>query len=413
MEPHHEQWEASFEALFPAYLLPGAALATLDEASASRLVARIAGAEFGIDRFRAATFIAAHHDEIAAFALRLLPDLCRSLHGRTYIQWNTSRGTAAGRLDAPQTLLARMRGSPDVVVSRVRTRRFDHPPEVSLRSVVVRLLSALRSVLAREANRSPTWAPDAATWEAALRRTLERTALHRVDAAALDAVSLRVLEGQRHPAYACAHSIASSLLAMLDGDSPDAFARCIARGALWPLERWRRFELAVALSLAQRIEQALREASPGWRVRHTVIDPQRQEIVAFEHPDSRCVRVFYNQSPLKPGTRSEAIAHYFGAVAASRPDVTVTCERPGAPKRAVVIEVKLSDDPSYLHRGFDEATVYAMEYGADLMTRAGSVLVMPRPARGAPRPNDRVVAYGWGEWLEPTLVVREIADAVA
>jgi hypothetical protein len=125
--PRAELWEAQFVALFPAYLLPTAQRGTLDAASAAQLVKRVLGAEVSLGRFRAATFVAAQHDAIGVFATRLLPDLCRGLRGRTAIERREEHGRLVGRLDAPRTLLARMRGTPEAVVSRVRTRRFDHP----------------------------------------------------------------------------------------------------------------------------------------------------------------------------------------------------------------------------------------------------------------------------------------------
>ncbi|MCX7375111.1 MAG: hypothetical protein NTY94_00055, partial [Alphaproteobacteria bacterium] len=85
-------------------------------------------------------------------------------------------------------------------------------------------------------------------------------------------------------------------------------------------------------------------------------------------------------------------------------DVVVLGDGPGREPRAVVIEVKLSRDPSYLHRGFDEAIGYAVDYARHLSDFAGSVLVTPGRLRGAPRPDDKVVAIGWPDWLRPHVV---------
>jgi hypothetical protein len=412
VEPHAEPWEAKFDALFPAYLLPTAQRGTLDAASAARLVQRVLGTDVSLARFRAATFVAAQHDALGAFATRLLPDLCRGLRGRTSIERREERGRLVGRLDAPRTLLARMRGSPEAVVSRVRERRFDHAPEMAVRALAQRLLDALRAVSVR-ARDAPAWAPQADAWIRTIRHSFERTALRRVDEMPFSRVTASMFEGQRHPAYPVAMALWEALRDAIDSDDPCAIARSVCRGALWPLERWQRFELVVALALAQAIEARLVGEDARWIVRHAVVDADRDEIVALEHPDGRRVRVFYNQSPLPTGARSIALARYFGNASNPRPDVTVIGDGPGLAPRAVVVEVKFSENTSYLQHGFDEALVYAQEYAPHLAGAASAVLVTPSRLRALPTHSEPVVAYGWPDWQTPVLVLDAVVSTVA
>ena len=403
--PLDDPWEARFEALFPAYLLPSAMQGAIDPAAAEQLVRRVLGPGASFATFRASTLVAAHGNEIAEFALRALPDLCRALRGRTEVTPEAHRGRLLGRLDVPRTLAARMRGDRETLVSRVRVRRYDQPAEVVVRAVVVRLCAVLASLLRGWGRAPPGWATHAIAWDRALRSTLERTALRRVAVVAFDDVAPHALRGRPQRAFALAATLFDALRETLDSNDPRSVARCVAKGALWPMEPWQRFELAVALTLAHAIEHRLTREAPGrWQIRHAVVDPRRQEIVVFECDDGRRLRMFYNQSPLASGRRQEAIAHYFGGEASSRPDVVVLGDGPGREPRAVVIEVKLSRDPSYLHRGFDEAIGYAVDYARHLSDFAGSVLVTPGRLRGAPRPDDKVVAIGWPDWLRPHVV---------
>lgn len=411
MAPRAELWEAQFDALFPAYLLPTAQRGTLDAGSAAQLVKRVLGAEVSLARFRAATFVAAQHDAIGVFATRLLPDLCRGLRGRTAIERREEHGRLVGRLDAPRTLLARMRGTPEAVVSRVRTRRFDHPPEMAMRALVQRLLDALRAV-SRRTHDAPSWAPHADEWLRTLRHSFERTALRRVDEMPFTQISASMFGGQRHPAYPVAAVLCESLRDAIDSDDPHAIARSVSRGALWPLERWQRFELVVALTLAQAIEARLAGEDARWIMRHAIIDAGRDEIVAFEHPDGRRLRLFYNQSPLPTGARSIALTRYFGNASPPRPDVTVIGDGPGLASRAVVVEVKLSENTAYLQHGFDEALVYAQEYAPHLAGAASSVLVTSARLRAPPALSEPVVAYGWPDWQSPTLVLDAVVSTI-
>lgn len=394
-------WEERFEALFPAYLLPSAMCRAVDRDVAERLVRRVLGPDVTFATFRASTFLAAHSSEIEALAMRALPDLCRSLRGRTEITTEAHRGKLVGRLDAPRTLAARLRGDRETLVSRVRTRRFDHPPEVAVRAVVVRLREVLASLRRAWSRAPPSWASSASEWERALRSTFDRTTLHRVTEVPFDDIDQNVLLGQRHAAFSLCSTLFEALEETLDSDDPRRIARCVARGALWPLEPWQRFELAVALTLAQQIEARLASA---WSVRHTIVASGREEIVAFEHPDGRRLRVFYNQSPLRSRVRQRSLAHYFGVEVSSRPDVVVIGDGPDLTPKAVVIEVKLSAGPSYLHDGFDEAIGYAIDYERELSFPAGSALVVPGRLRNAPKVDDDVVALGWADWQRANVV---------
>ncbi len=386
----------------------------IDREAAASLARRVLGGGAAFTTFRAAAFVGACRGDIAAFSLRELPELCRSLRGRTVVVPESRRGRLTGRLDVPRTLASRLRGDAETLSSRVRTRRFDHPAEVLVRAVTVRLLEVFGALRRAWGDASPSWAGGVIEWEVALRHSLERTTLRRVDEVAFSSLDPRVLEGHRHPAFASARVLLEALRGTLDDDDPLRLARWLCRASLWPLEPWQRFELAVGLTLAQRVEERLQRGEPGrWSVRHAVIEPQREDIVAFDTDDGRRIRIFYNQSPLVGGARRDAIGHYFGDDAASRPDFVVVGERPGRPRRAVVVEVKLSENPAYLHRGYDEALAYSIDYSDDLVARVGAVLVTKRSQPGAPRPTDKVVVIGWPDWPRSEVVLDAVISTVA
>lgn len=409
-----ESWEARFVALFPAYLLPSAVHGSIDRDVAETLVRRVMGPGAAFATFRSAAFIGACRGELASFVTRELPDLCQSLRGRTQVLPEAHRGRLVGRLDVKRTLASRMRGDRELLTSRVRTRRFDHPAEVVVRAVAVRLLTVFASLRRAWGRTAPDWASSVFEWEVGLRHSVDRTAMRRVDDVPFAALDPRVLPGQRHPAFALAATLYRALHETLDANDPGRIAQWVSRGSLWPLERWQRFELAVALTLAQRIEDRLRRDEPGrWSVQHAVIDSHRDDIVAFGCDDGRRLRVYYNQSPLASGVRQEAVAHYFGNVGTSRPDVVVVGECPGHRLRAVVVEVKLSDDPGYLHDGYDEALVYAFDYAQHLVSQSGSVLVTKSAQRGKPRPADQVVVLGWPDWQRPNVVLDAVMATVS
>lgn len=406
-------WEAQFENLFPAYLLPSAVHAAIDRRVAESLVRRVLGAGGSFAMFRASTFVAACRAEIEAFSTRALPDLCRSLRGRTEVVPDANRGRLVGRLDPARTLALRMRGDFETIASRKRVRRYDHPSEVAVRAVAERLHSTLTTLRRTWGATTPSWAASASAWERSLRSALGRTTLRFVAREPFASLDSRVLLGQRHPAFAIAEGLLRALHESLDSNDPACISRWVSRGALWPLEPWQRFELAVALSLAKSIETRLsRDAPSRWTIRHAVVDTERDDIVAFECADGRRIRMFYNQSPISPGVRSSAVEHYFGNCVASRPDVVIVGESPGRSLRALVIEVKLSNNPSYLSSGFDEALVYALDYSKHLVFPAGSVLVTPSALRGRPRADDAVVAYGWPDWHEPKVVLDAVLATV-
>ena len=103
----------------------------------------------------------------------------------------------------------------------------------------------------------------------------------------------------------------------------------------------------------------------------------------------------------------EALRAYLGASSRPRPDISVLIERPGWPKRGVLIEVKHSDNADYIKAGFAEAIVYREEYGAlftDEQAWPKTILVTSRALLADPRAEDEVIAVDWRRWVPESVM---------
>lgn len=94
------------------------------------------------------------------------------------------------------------------------------------------------------------------------------------------------------------------------------------------------------------------------------------------------------------------------------PDVTVVTTSPDGAERAVVIEVKLSSDRTYLLQGLHEAHLYRAEYAPFLTGWPKAILVASGDVPGEPRRDDDVIAVPWHRWV-PEDVLSGILASVA
>lgn len=79
--------------------------------------------------------------------------------------------------------------------------------------------------------------------------------------------------------------------------------------------------------------------------------------------------------------------------------------------RAVVIEARLSADPSYLAQGLQEAFLYRIEHAAHLRGWPAAILVASSPLPGEPRREDDVIAVGWDRWV-PAAVLDGLVEGL-
>lgn len=196
----------------------------------------------------------------------------------------------------------------------------------------------------------------------------------------------------------------------METNAPVALARLVAEGALAPMDASTRFEIAVLIRLGRHIEEALRARGEVVELRRALIEPKRTEVFDFAAGRTQ-LRVFYNQVRFDDlGPRDRGMRHYFGHHGRFRPDITLELVRDGRRLRAVVIEVKLSDERGYLEQGYHEALLYRAEYDKDLTGWPKAILVVSSAAiQGAPRREDDVIAVSWESWV-PQVVLDGLLD---
>ena len=165
------------------------------------------------------------------------------------------------------------------------------------------------------------------------------------------------------------------------------------------------------LRLIQALGTRLARRPERWDLHRSLVIPGRREIAELAGERGGRVRVYYDQACLPAGPYDAGLRRYLGQRGRLRPDVTVVVQAPDGAERAVVIEAKLTDDPGYLARGFREAMLYGVEYGASLRGWPRAILVAPGPVAGAPRRGDEVIAVGWDAWV-PEVVIEGVLEGV-
>ncbi|MCB9678210.1 MAG: hypothetical protein H6737_24125 [Alphaproteobacteria bacterium] len=284
-------------------------------------------------------------------------------------------------------------------MTRERLRQSDLPENVLVRATVRRLLAILELLSAGGVLGAKGWGAELGGVATRLRHLLWSTVLREVPDEPCAAFEVAAAKAARHPCYGRAADLFLRLTAF-DRDELEHNARLLAEGALAPVDGPTRFELAVVFRLIEALESAL---PAPWRLERTVVHRKRKEIARFVHPSGARVEVFYNQAELNAGERDQLVSRYFGGGRA-RPDFTVVVRIPGHPVRAVVGEVKLSDDTGYLIKGLEEALLYRWEYRDLLIGWPKAVLVVSRDSPVEVRPGDDVVVVGWPEWPSSLVV---------
>lgn len=400
-------WEAFLAEHFPAYLLPRAYRSALPAEAAARFLER-----FYIDTaenndfskgslflLRAVSFLSAHADKIRAFVFDDLPSLAASLPPRAQADARIVDGTAGGRLDIQATLKRRLEGRAGQTVIRSPAIRFDRPEAILLKYVAARILELLRALRDIAGGHLAGIFPGLSACEEALAKTLAGTKLCAIADEPISPLHERAAVEARRPGFTLAASLCQALRESLDTDDPAIIARIVAGGALLPLEAPARFELAVLIRLIQALSRRVEEREPGrWRLRRSIILPDRGDIAELKRKGGGRVRVFYNQSVLSPGPHDRGVRHYLGQRGRLRPDITVVIDSNSSVSKASVVEIKLSSEPDYLAAGYRQALLYRYELERDLIAWPKAILVCSADISGAPRREDDVIAVGFRTW---------------
>jgi hypothetical protein len=398
-------WETFLDDHFPGYLLPESAAHSLSEEAASRFLERISGKPDQLTLLRAASTLSPRVPMLRAFALRELPDLVRRLPARTETVRRDWEGGFQGRLDVRTTLAYRLAGQATHFVTRARTRRFDLPENVLVRGVSTRLLGLLARLRQAGALGESGWGGALDECEGALRHTLMATVLREVPDEPLTSFHEHAAAAGRLPCYRLALDWHLALRAGIDSHDEATIAAVVAKGALAPLDPPTRFEIAVVVRLVHALWSHLEATQLGrWVFHRTLVASNRREVADLERDDGTHVRVFYNQAHLDAGPSDLGAAHYLGQRGRMRPDVTVVTTTPAGVTRAVVIEVKLSSDPSYILSGYHEAQLYCREYAPVLTGWPKAIMVTSGAVPGAPRFVDDVIAVTWERWVPDEVV---------
>jgi hypothetical protein len=384
-------------------VLPASAATRLDEEEARRFLERLTGRPHQLDLLRATAVLAPRSNEIEDLASRWLPDLLRVLPSRNKVVTREWEGGFHGRLDIRRTLAAWLGGSRSTFVTSARRRDYSLPENVLVRAVLERLVWHIANLRHAGVLSNAGWGNSYVARESALRRMLQFSGLADVEKERIESRHLEAAQHARHPCYAAALRWWQVLEDGLQSTNPSRIARIVSEGALQPLARETRFELAVLARLVEALDSRLCGGG-GWKLELCLVAPDRDEVALFTAPSGARIRVFHNQAVLPPGPAELGARHYLAQTGRMRPDVTLTIEEPGKPRRAHVFEVKLSDDPGYVLSGFHEALLYANEYAAHLTGWPKAVLVASSLVPGTLRETDYVIAVDWNRWVPGEVV---------
>lgn len=400
-----EAWDSYLRERFPGYLLPDAAHHRLSEQEASKFLESIAGRKNALPVLRAVSLLVPRIESLTVLTRDVLPSLVRKLPSRTETHERRWEGGFHGRLQIAQTQALHLAGQRASFVTRERVRSFDLPENLLVRALCVRLVEAV--VFLREERVLPDkgWGPGLRDVEARLRHLLHATALREVSDAAVTSVHENAARFARAPEYHACATWWRDTWDGLDNPDPTVIARLVAEGALLPASEPTQFELAVLIRLTEALHIRLEEKEPGrWVLERALIISDRDDAFTLRRADGCAVRIYYNQAVLPEGPINAGTRHYLGIVGRMRPDVTVVFARDGVMTDALVIECKLSSDPSYVRSGYHEAMLYAAEYAPWLTGCPKSLLVASSTVVGSHREQDEVVAFAWEQWPSERLL---------
>jgi hypothetical protein len=379
---------------------------------AERFLERLTGRPRELLLLRTASLFTAHSASLADFVSRELPDLIRVLPSRSMVKRRTWEGGYQGRLDVPATLAYRLAGDPVHFVTRARRRTFELPENLLVCGVARRLRDLATELRAAGLLKEAAWGQGILEAKAALDRLLNTTVLKRIPHGPILPLHIAAARAARHPTYEAALRWHERIERGVDGDDPKAIAELVASGALSPMDDATRFEIAVTVRLIKTLEIELQRRQPGsWQLRRTLVLPARNEVAVLERTDGMTIRFCYNRAVLEPGERDQGAAHYLAIKGRMRPDLTMMVERRGLLTRAVVMEMKLSDNRDYLLQGLQEALLYRWEYRRALTGWPKCILVSSSRLHGRPRLEDDTIAIAWDAWL-PTQVTDGLLDGL-
>jgi hypothetical protein len=396
-------WEQELREHFPGYLLPAASVSSVSREAAANFLAGLSGESDALDLLLTESALASVATDVNLFA-KHLPLAARVLASTTTVDRLEGEGQVRGRLDVSATLRRRLSAGACRVTSRVRRRSFDLDENVFLVGVadmLVVLLNRLRKrgAIAQKGTRG--WGQGFHGSEAMIRHALATTPLREVPRTRIESRHLDAAHRARHCVFRMALRIDKALRDTNELD-PTSLADLIAKGALAPLERSRRFEIAVLIRLGRSLEKRL--SAVGFSAKRGLVERKRTHVFEFTKEPVR-VHVYYDSTFDEPGPRDVGVTHYFRRRGRLRPDMRIEVLENGKRVRAVVLEAKLSEDKNYLTQGYEEALLYRMEYDSHLTGWPKAILVTSSDAvRGEPRPTDDVVAISWKRWV-PEIVL--------
>lgn len=401
LPPSSDTWDSELDVALTGWLLPASARKAIAPEAAARFLSRLTGRPDHLDLLRASSLFVAHGEELAVFLDELLPALVRVLPARTRVEARTWEGGFHGRLDIRATQQLRQAGHVSRFVTRTRRRDFALPENVLLEAVAAWLLRELDRLLSTLPVTG--WLEPLAEHAVSLRRLLHASVLQEIESEPITGHHLRAARAAAHPAYRAAAQWYRRLRVAFDDGDPVATAALLAKGALRPVHRAKRFEVAVLVRLIRALWEQIQGTrdAPLWTMEHNLIRQGRDEVVVFSCADGASISVYYDVSPLPGGRRWEALQHYLGGAGSQRPDIALCRTHPDGTERWAVIEIKCSDNRSYIASGFDEALAYRAEYGARLGGWPEAVLVSSCDIPGDVRTTDPVIAVDWRRWVPP------------
>ena len=403
-------WEEELREHFPGYLLPAASIEALSREAASRFLDRLTGTNDSLRLLLAASALAPVAAEVKDFT-RELPLVARVLPSRTEVQQVESDSQVRGRLDVPSTLRRNFAGKPGSVVSHIRRPRFDLPENLLLVAAARRLTEFLGKLEERGAitkDSKQGWSVGFRACSEKMRHTLSATVLREVPDARIEAFHEQAARVASHRAYRLALRLHEAMKGM-DTKDPTTLARMVAEGALRPLDAATRFEIAVLIRLGRSIESAL--AGSKYTVGRALIETDRSHVFEFSSGRDR-LRIHYNHVLFSEhGPRDRGMRHYFAEQGRFRPDITIEILRDEQRIRAVVVEVKHSENTNYLKDGYQQALLYRAEYEKELLGWPKVILVVSSDSaiQGAPRREDEVIAVDWKRWV-PEIVLKGLLE---
>lgn len=405
MTESKKDWELTLEQELWGWLLPHSERRVLTPEAAASALTRLSGRPDHLALLRRASFLTRERASLTKFVFDLLPAFARALPSQTLVEERTWEGGFHGRLNIPATMALHNAGQPTRFVTRARRRDFALDENVFVVGVCVGLLQMLRR-LSAETESCADWLDGAQGLADALERLLLTTVLKEIPQAPIEARHRQAAKGSRHGAARAAVPLWDSLQDALGFSAPERLAALLAKGALWPIREAKRFELAVLARLGAQLV-AWAGKRPGWSVEQRIIKSDRDAVLKLSGPEGQTLSLLYDQGQAELSWRVEALRAYLGASSRPRPDISVLIERPGRPKRGVLIEVKHSDNADYIKAGFAEAIVYREEYDALFSEEKDwpkTILVTSHALLADPRAEDEVIAVDWRRWVPESVL---------